>query len=277
MIEDFIAYQKTNRGLSETTLKEYFKDLKEFSKWLDESNSGKSVTTATQHETTAYVTAMAERGLKPTTIRRRMSAIRTFSRWLMMSEFRTDDYARYTQTPKVREQLPKLADVDMVRHYLEAPCLHAEEKILKAITALILTTGLRISEALSIDTKDIDKEHHTIKVTGKGGKERIVSYTEETGSYLNKMLGKRRGVIFAGWSALDIRTLMAHYIRKDGRGIHPHQLRHTFASIMVEGGCELPTLARILGHNDITTTQRYIHVSDRSAKQAVLQFAPSLA
>lgn len=276
MFIEFINYQRDVKGLQRSTLIEYTKSLTDFQTWFLDNIPGCRWNNVTLTVVNGYVADLSQRKIEPATIRARVSAIRTYSKWQYMTQQRTEDWARYAQTPKLRQKTMQIADLDVVRAYLQAVPTDADDRRLKAITALMLTTGLRISEALAVKTSDIDKAKKRIHIVGKGLKERYVYYQADTAAYLNKMLGRCSGLLFDGWTARDCRESMYQHMRAQGRGYHPHMLRHLFATTMIDEGVDLHTLADLLGHTTIKTTEKYLHTSSTRASQATAQGAPRL-
>ena len=264
MIQEFIDYQQTNKGLSEQTLNGYSKDLKHFARWARPQGLRWSVLTPADLD--RYVAEEKEQGYKPRTIKKRVEVVRLLLEFCRHRGYLTENVARYTQTPRWGQELPKAADKTQVLAYLSQPAETREAVIIHIVAGLILETGMRIGEVLDMRGEDIDTAAHTIFVRGKGAKERIVIYGKLSEGWC-KMMAKRSGAIFGEFSDIQIRYMMY----REMPTVHPHALRHTFAMTQLEEGMRLTTLAGLLGHKNTATTQIYAQATLTSAKREYKQ------
>ena len=263
----WVNHLLTTRRLSERTVQEYEKDLNNFRKWMSQYKTKVEDEWISSTMIQGYINELTKRGTQASTIKRIVCSLRSYFTYLVKQGKRPQDPTKGIDTPVLRNKLTEIADINKLRDYLSKPAAHKEDYLLQAITSLLTTTGLRISEALSITREDINKEDRSIKIHGKGQRERYVYYDETTRNKLNAWVKVRNdGEIFQGWTDRDIRDLMKAKLPKSERAIHPHTLRHTFATEVYNKGCDLETLKAMLGHAQSKTTERYVHVAKERAQ-----------
>ncbi len=251
-------YQKKVKNLSNGTIKTYHDDLQDFVTWAQAHNLTWRTTSKADIE--AYQMSMAEAGLKPATRAKRTSTLRNIFRYMQHRGLRADNPAQYAQAPKIAKTMPEMAKMEDIRAYLAAPTTTRREEEMKALVALLVSTGLRIEEALNIKAWDINKEERSIKVTGKGSKDRKVFYTGTAAAYLNAYARGHRDYIFEHREQEEVRMTMIETTGKYIERAHPHMFRHTYATIMLARGCDIKILATLLGHESVKTTERYAKV-----------------
>lgn len=268
----FLAWCRQNKGLQESTCEQYAQDIEALTAWMSQVESGRTMRlewlNADIIETWAKQ-MMAQRH-SANTVNRRMSTMSQLGAWLKKTK-RTEQNPMDGMTrPKRAKTLPKPADGALVGAYLRREASSTQDRQLQALVALMMQTGVRISEALGLEFADIDKQEHALTIRGKGAKERRVYYTRETAEKLNlwaQERSERRGRVFT-MSYWDAYSQLRDKLRTGDRGITPHQLRHAFATRQLEKGTDMMTLANMMGHEDIATTRRYIRVSDNRQRQA---------
>lgn len=253
MVQEFLNYQATNKGLAEETIYGYQKDLKAFIGWAQPKGLRWSTITPTDME--AYVQDERERGMMPATIKKRIEVVRLIFSWAQHRGMLTANPAQYTQAPKAAKTLRQAADAKQLEDYMQSPSLTRDAYLIHAVVAIIYETGIRIGELLKIEGKDIDPDQRAIKIHGKGANERIVYYGERSAKYLQAM-SYRRGRCLEETDA-EIRCKMA----KEIRGCHPHAIRHTFACRMLNAGMPLKTLSTLMGHEHEATTEIYARMA----------------
>lgn len=265
MIKEFLDFQRTNKGLRDESVQGYGKELKAFVRWALEKKLRWSELTAADMD--EYVRSESERGMKPRTIKKRVEVVRLLLTWAVRTGQLTTNAAQYTQVPKVREELPKAADGEQVRAYLEQRAMSKRSYEIHAITAIIYETGLRLGEVLQLHSSDIDTKTQSIRVNdGKGGNQRIVYYSKYTAQYADE-LTKRGGTVF-DMSDIDVRYSMYHELP----GVHPHAIRHLFATEQLEKGMDLKNLSYLMGHKHVSTTEIYAKVNPTVARQQYFNF-----
>lgn len=265
-----------SRRMSERTSSEYLKDVQEFEKWKRQYITKVALKDTSREMIIGYVAAMGARNLSTATIKRRVSSLSSLFAYMMQVGVMENNPTTGIELPRLQQRLPRPAQLATIQKYLQTPCESDGDKMLHAVVALMTCTGIRISECLSIDTHDVKPQEMAILIHGKGAKERYVYYDQSTREHLNNFSKGKKGRIFEGWSDRDVRDLMQYYIREDGRGIHPHQLRHTFATECLNNGADLPTIAALLGHAHTTTTERYTHIAHARQKAVAQQYRPTL-
>ncbi|MBK9262565.1 MAG: tyrosine recombinase XerC [Polyangiaceae bacterium] len=219
----------------------------------------------------------------PPSIGRKVAAIRTFLHFLEVRGEITTNPAAALELPKVRRPLPTFVNVDAAAEIVEAPDEStAEGQRDRAMLEVMYGSGLRVSELVGLDVGDveIDADGGRARVIGKGRKERIVPFGSHARSALLRWLGCREELRHPKTGAIDERALFVsrlgkrigvrqvqHLVRRYGAlgagraDMHPHALRHTFATHLLDGGADLRAIQRMLGHASLSTTQRYTHVS----------------
>lgn len=259
MVNEFLEYQRKVKGLSAGTCEEYRKDLRA---WIAFAKSkGLTWSRTSKHDVDDWTRAMVEDGLKPRTIKKRVAVLRCIYRWMVHEGMLEVNPATYCQTPKVAETLPQTVEVIDVERYLNAPVTSVNDRMMKLLTALLLESGLRISEALDLRWSDVNLERRSIRIKGKGGKERFAFFGERTVKQLSRVSRMGGECKVFEWSDIDARYLMYETLGRYCKGVHPHLLRHTFASTMVSKGMPIKQLSVLMGHKHVETTEIYTHVS----------------
>ena len=254
MINEYIKYLTDGRGYSPLTAKAYEDDLRDFTRYAKTIDAGITWGRVTQGFIQSYVYTLHEAGAAAATIKRRVSALRGFYRWAMLRSLCNGNPARYVSTPKAGERLPQTLREKSVRAAMERA-----DGTTRVIILLIVKTGLRLQELLDLDTNNFDTQTLSARVVGKGNKERTIYYDADTLQAVREYSGGRRGKLFAGLSQLDVRKAVSAAFAGTGETASPHRLRHTFATAMVESGCNVEALRQLMGHKDINTTQKYLH------------------
>lgn len=292
LIEAFIDSLRYERALSERTIEEYRSDLKAFEaffKSLDGDLTWNSVDTDVARE---WVVDMMERGNKASSVQRRLSALRTFYRYLMKHELVEHDPVRNLVSPKKERPLPAFIRDDEMQRLLDQDGMFAETfegRRDRLIIELFYETGLRLSELTGLDFDSVDLAAQTIRVHGKGNKERLVPFGERLLHIINIYIGERK-MLPAGASAMAFfvtakgERLAGPQVRKMVReklGLvtmqrkrSPHVLRHTFATTMLNHAADLQTVKELLGHERLQTTEIYTHTTFEELKQVYAHAHP---
>jgi site-specific recombinase XerD len=258
--------------LAASTRRSYGFDLRDFAGWLEQRGEG--LDDIDVRVLAAYVTELGRRRpkLAPASIARRISTIRSFLRFTLGA-------ARVPETPfapRTAQRLPEAPKAEEVDRLLEL--IQGEEPLAlrnRALLELVYSAGLRSAEAVGLDLGDVDFEQELVLVRGKGGKERAVPLGEEASYHLRRYLRDARPGLASG--ANDAVFLSARGRRLDTSSVrrmlpHPHRLRHSFATHLLEGGADLRTIQELLGHSSLSTTQIYSHV-DAKRLRKVYDFA----
>jgi len=242
---------------------------------------------------TAHLAALRARGLAPATVERKAAAIKSFHRFLVREGITENHPTSRLQLPKVPERLPDALSIDQAEALLSQPFPDGPVGLRdRAILEVLYGCGLRASELVGLDTADVDLEAGLVRVLGKGSKERLVpvggmallaleAYMRAGRPYLRSQrsasasgpavfLNTRSGRL----TRQSIHRLVHRYGAKVGLDLHPHTLRHSYATHMLEGGADLRALQEMLGHSDISTTQVYTHVDRRHVREEYLSTHP---
>jgi integrase/recombinase XerC len=269
-----MRYLRYERRMSLNTEQNYRRDLNALMRYLaDEALPGwEAVDT---YHIRAFASWCHRRGLAATSIQRRLSALRGFFSFLIRENVIEANPARDVPSPKGPSRLPKTLDVDQLARLLE---LEGDEPLVvrdRAIMELFYSSGLRLSELTTLNAPDLDLAEGMVRVTGKGGKERVVPVGRKAREALTRWLGARTGLLrgqdeealFVSrlgrrLSTRSVQTRVRQWARQLGMAgnVHPHQLRHSFATHLLESSGDLRAVQELLGHANIGTTQIYTHL-----------------
>lgn len=270
MIKEYLTYIKEVRNLSDATIEGYGKDLKEFVIWAQAN--GLRWSTLREQDCDIWLMDMQRRGLKAATRNRRLSALRQLLTWAHNKGILQINAARFCQSAKKEETLRETLDIEAIDLYLANYQPSTEAFIAALLISMMLETGLRISEAINVRSEDIDPHLQRIKVTGKGRKERFVFYGERTKKMLSFFLSGVDGRLLPEWEPQDFREIIERELYPYVGKMTPHQLRHTFATKMLNNGMPITTLSSLLGHKKIETTQIYAKVATSTTEREYNQF-----
>jgi integrase/recombinase XerC len=290
IFERYIQYLEAEKGASHYTVRNYRADLAGFFKFLTE----KGLTMLDQvdrHILREYLSYLVDEGVVKASIARKLSAIRSFFRYLVREGIIPKNPIEQVSSPKLDKRLPSFLTLEEVERLLSAPDLSTPlGQRDRALLELLYASGLRVSELVGLTLEQIDLETNEIRVLGKGSKERVVLMglpaVEALKNYLeqgrNQLLGKKRSqALFLnryGQPLLErsVQRLLNQYAKKAGIGkrVHPHLLRHTFATHMLDGGADLRVVQELLGHARLTSTQIYTHVTKGQARKVYLSAHP---
>jgi len=272
-LEGFLALLAARRA--PRTVEAYRRDLEAVAAAL-----GNPVAEATLDDLEGHLAALRAQGLAATTIARRVAALRSFYKHLQLLGSREDNPAAELTLPRRARTLPRTLSPAEAERLVEAAA-GARPRDLRdrALVELLYGAGLRISEALGLERADVDLDNRLLRALGKGDKERIVPmgrpavdaltrYLARGRPYLERrprpelFLNARGGPLTRSGAFLILR-LLAERAGLEPERIHPHLLRHSFATHLLEGGADLRSVQEMLGHADLSTTELYTHVSDR--------------
>ena len=283
-VDGFLAL--ANARLAPRTVEAYRRDLADLSAWL-----GRSPADASQDELAAYVASLRAAGRAATTIARRIAAVRSFYRHQTLIGARGDNPAAELELPRRRRTLPRTLSPGEVERLIDAATgTGARAMRDRALVELLYGAGLRVSEAVGLDRGGVDLEQRLVRCLGKGSKERIVPIGREAVESLRRYLAHGRpfldkrhrrelflnaqgGALTRAGAFLILRKLAAAAGLEPER-VHPHLLRHSFATHLLEGGADLRSFQEMLGHADLSTTERYTHVSDKRRRDLYFQAHP---
>lgn len=285
LVVDFIRYLELEKNYALNTRLAYERDLKEFHSFLQENFPGKEsdAVAVKEADVTAYVYWL-HGGQKKITVARKLSSIRSFFRFLARKGLIEKNPAELVPTPKVEKTLPPVLTVDEAQTLVESPLSAETRTALRdlAILEVLYSAGIRVSELTGLDMKDIDLSSGTVRVLGKGSKERIAYLGEQAIESLKAYINKERtdagpdAPIFLGnpggtrVSPRTVQRLVRKYVLLSGldKTPTPHALRHTFATHLLDAGVDLRSIQEMLGHSKLSTTQRYTRVGMDSMMKA---------
>lgn len=262
-------YLTIEKGLSEKSIQAYMRDYFEYINFL-ESNFGKKPEESDISCVKAFVFSLYKKN-KATSILRKLSSLRVFGKFLVREGTFKINIFEEIPLPKKSKYLPSFLTVDEAFNLIDG--INADNFIMarnKAIYDLLYSEGLRVSELTSLKLSQIDLKNSFIRVLGKGGKERIIPLGERAKENLIKYLELRKSVskveeeyIFLNKNGkkLSVRTIQRWLNRLSPKKITPHGLRHSFATHLLEGGADLRSIQELLGHESISTTQKYLHIN----------------
>ncbi len=283
VIEHIEAFAKSLTGVSPATASVYARDLNAFGEWATEAGVS-SITAIDRRVVRRYLAYLDQKQYARRTIARKMSAIRRFFRWARIDGLVDDDPTIGLSTPSARAHLPDiLTDRQLGELLGDDPSARAEaddesprRKRDDAVLELLYGSGLRVSEVCDLNSDSVDQQAGTVRVWGKGEKERIVPLSAPAIEAIAAHVEEQKGLdVEAGTGADGVTPLFVNQRgnrlgprdvrrildRRSPTPTHPHALRHTFATHLLDGGADLRTVQELLGHSDLSTTQIYTHVS----------------
>lgn len=304
LLEQFLTHIGVERGLAQSTVDAYASDLRRYLDWL-EARGVHGPAAVTRQDVEDYVADLDGAGESGRSKARRLASIHAFHRFALAQQAVASDVAATVKAPKGAGTLPDVLTVDEVARLLEAVpqpgstgVAGVEDAVLvrdRALLELMYATGARVSEIVGADIDDMDFDEHVIRVTGKGSKQRLVPVggyaCQALQRYLDEarpVLGRRkrsgsaeRRALFLNkrgcrlsrqsvWEVVKAAGERAHIAKP----LHPHTLRHSFATHLIQGGADVRTVQELLGHASVTTTQIYTHVSPESLIEAYLTAHP---
>ena len=283
-VEGFLALLAARRAPK--TVDAYRRDLRALGDWL-----GGPPSKATHDDLERWLAELRAAGLSPATIARRVAAVRSFFRHLVLLGARTDSPAAALELPRRRRKLPRTLSPAEAQRLIEAASGSTPRMMRdRALVELLYGAGLRVSEAVGLDRTGVDLEQRLVRCTGKGNKERVVPvgrhavealrrYLAHGRPYLDKrhrpelFLNAQGGGLTRAGAFLILRRLAGRAGLEPER-VHPHLLRHSFATHLLEGGADLRSVQEMLGHADLGTTELYTHVSDRRRRDVYFRSHP---
>ncbi|MBT3223794.1 MAG: tyrosine recombinase XerC [Proteobacteria bacterium] len=267
VFQRFFDHLRVERGFSEHSLRAYSGTVRRLSAHYD--SRGVDISTARRVDLRSFLFTVGQ-GRAPSTVARHIAAVRTFYRWLLREELISSSVAEDLQSPRPAHRLPHVMSVDAAQRLLDDLVLSPRDR---ALLEVMYGAGLRVGETVALNREDVDFEASMIKVRrGKGGKERRVpigpSGLNAIREWLDVAPAAEALFLNARNKRLGPRTVR-RIVRKAGleaqvSGLHPHALRHSYATHLLEGGADLRSIQELLGHANLSTTQRYTHVSIES-------------
>jgi integrase/recombinase XerD len=295
LVLDFLAYLEFERGLSRNTLEAYRSDLFQYGRFLAERGSDAVRAEAT--DISEFLTYLADGdgngrpGASPATIHRKAACLRSFYRHLRREGVRESDPTATVSGPRRGRKLPRVLNRAEVARLLEQPRGTAPTALRdRALLELMYACGLRASEAIGIEVSDLDLEVGVLRARGKGSKERVVPIGRAAAAAVRIYLERGRPALVHGGVVAHLfvnfrgepltRQGLYKIVRRHAASagladrMSPHTLRHTFATHLLAGGCDLRSVQEMLGHADVATTQLYTHLSSERLKDVYFKAHP---
>lgn len=273
-VDSFLHYLKEELNYSEYTIKNYQLDLTDFFKYVNASNI--DFLNIENIHVRGYLKYLDTCNLKNTTISRRISALRTFYNYLLEKGFVKNNIFLNVKNPKLEKKLPNYLNYTEMEELLASIDISNSEGLeRRLLIEMFYSTGCRVGEMVNVKISDIDFYNKTIKVMGKGSKERIVYYGDYASKYLEDYLKNkdRKGYLFTNKKGEKLTIEEVEYIVRDimkhisiKTHVTPHTLRHTFATHLLNNGADIRTVQELLGHANLSTTGIYTHVSSDRLK-----------
>lgn len=290
-LEKYRAYLQNERYYSPHTINNYTKDILEYLKYLEQDNI--TLTNTGLNLARNYAYTLANKNLKPTSINRKLSSIRNFYRFLITQEVVKSNPFDAIETIKIEKKLPNylyLDDLETLFNSIDQSTPLGVRNY--CLLELLYGTGIRVSELCNIKLHDIDFYNNNILITGKGNKQRYVPIHESLREVLITYLNFARNELLkdsdeivdnlfvnhrgGALTSRGVRDILKNLVNESGLNvkISPHVLRHSFATHMLDYGADLRSVQKLLGHENLSTTQIYTHVSKEKLKESYLQHHP---
>ena len=290
-IEDFLRYLVSTRGLSPRSVEAYRGDLSRYESFLAEYDAESE--TASVQDLRGFVARLSEEGAAASSANRALAALRGYYRWLVRYGFRKDDPSAASRNLRTGRTLPSFL---WEKEMAEFSSLPAKMGMLwpardEALILAVYSAGLRVSEAASLRISDLDADFSSATVVGKGDKERRVFFSDEARAAIAAYLPSRLSRLRSGGGKADalflnlrgnplgaagMRYIVGRYSDRSpfAKNIHPHSLRHSYATHLVNAGCDIRVVQELLGHASLSTTQRYAHVDMERLKRTYAKAHP---
>ena len=267
LTNNYLEYLKKIKNYSDHTCKAYESDLKQYVLYLNEFDSD-------SFDNKNFVNYLFEKGLAKSTINRKLPSINNFLEWASKIE-KNKSYYKF-ESLKTERKLPDILTSNYINTLInELPINTPKEVRNKAIVELLYSSGLRVSEVVNLKLNDL-KDNKSLRVVGKGRKVRILPVTDQAYNIIklwiknfrkNFLNDQDNNYLFLGVRGKQLSDREVRRIVKSSTGTFPHNLRHTFATHILDGGADLRVVQELLGHSDPTTTQLYTHVSKKKLQE----------
>lgn len=284
-VDAYMSSLRVERALAENTTAAYGRDLLQFGTWLEEHHRRTpTLADATTDDLREFLRLQTRNGASARTVARKLSSLRGFFRFLLDEDLLRDDPTENVCPPKIGRRLPAAAAEHELLRLLNQPDTTTLRGLRdRAMLSLTYAAGLRVSELTGLSVGEIDRRSGTVSTIGKGGKRRVVPVGHLTLEHIEEYLKAREShdqqsrslTLFCGPRGRPLtRQAFWKIVRRYGRAagvradLHPHSLRHSFASHLLSGGADLRSVQMLLGHVSIVTTEIYTHVSASHVRDA---------
>ena len=289
LIDEFKDYLKYQKNYSDNTIDGYIRDINEYNEFL---NSNKFKYDNVDYEICIkYLNFLNDNKLSKTSISRKLSSLRTFYKYLVLNKYVESNPFSLITSPKKDKRIPKFINYKNLEEIFNTPDLKTKEgQRERLILEILYSCGVRVSELVNIKLKDIDFNERTILIFGKGSKERIVRFGDYANEILNIYINDGRIKLLKGiesdylivgdkkenLTTRRIQQIIDDIIKKTSikLNITPHMFRHTFATHLLDNGCELLAVQELLGHESLSSTEVYTHVSNEHLREVFVKCHP---
>jgi integrase/recombinase XerD len=289
IVKDYVSYLAGEKGFSENTIDAYEGDIKQFRDFLDAQD--RRIDEVREEDITSYVQHLGKPGIASTTLSRKISSLKSFFKFLIEEQIVNEDPTVIIDPPHIVRKLPSVLETNEVERILEQPDLDDPLGLRdRAALELLYACGLRISELLSLKIENIDFNEGFLICYGKGEKERVIPIGKYAMDFTIRYLakgrsaldcGKANGILFLSrrgnkMSRMGFWKRFRSYCMRAGipKKVTPHTFRHSFATHLLEGGADLRVVQTLLGHNDISTTQIYTHITKDYLRRVIHDYHP---
>ncbi len=288
-VNDFLKHLENVKRFSDKTIVSYRNDLNQFFSYIKEREGIVNVEGISRINIREFISSLMKYGFDRSSANRKLSAIKSFFSYLTESKIVEKNPVILIKAPKTDKKLPNYLTVDEVNRLMELPNLDKWTGLRdRAILELLYSTGMRASELINLNVDQIDFENETVKLFGKGKKERIVPFNQNAKRSLMNYLKERNKIAKSREKALILNKngdrlsqrslvrIVKYYINMvaPGKKASPHVLRHTFATHLLDNGADLRAVQALLGHSSLGTTQIYTHVTKSRLKKIYNQAHP---
>ena len=288
-INNFIEYLKYQRNYSDFTCNNYKKDLNEYNSFI--LNNKINYKNMDYNDAKEYVIYLNKKNDAKSTISRKLSSLRTFYKYLVLNNKVKSNPFLLVSSPKKEKRIPKFINYNNMEEILNVPNIKTKEgKRERVILEVLYASGVRVSELVNIKLKDIDFSNKNILIFGKGSKERLVSFGDYALEYINLYLKEGRNLLLDGvksdylivgkksekLTTRRVEQIIDDIIKRTSikLNITPHMFRHTFATHLLDNGCDLLVVQELLGHASLSSTEIYTHVSNEHLREVYLKCHP---
>lgn len=286
LVREYILYIKVEKGLAKNSIEAYGRDLAKLSAWAEKN--GLEIAALSQADLREWLTDLLRTELSSNSKRRFMSALRGFYKFLVFEGHIKKSPAENLLTPKKTEYLPNFLNREQIESLLDAPDVSTESGLReRAIMELMYACGLRVSEVVNLQLRNIDVDAGILTCTGKGSKTRRIPIGSSAVEWMKGYLAARRkmdnveaGNLFVNSAGRPLNRQMIHkfikaYAEECGiPNVSPHTIRHSFATHLVQNRADIRSVQEMLGHADISTTQLYTHITSPHLKRSYEKFHP---
>jgi len=285
LIREYLNYLAVEKGLAANSLAAYGRDLREMAEWV--AKNGLVIDSLKPEDIREWLIDLSRKGISQRTKRRKISSIRGFFKFALAEGHIDTDPSETIESPQIGQYIPAFLSVEDIEMLFSVPETDTDKGILdRALLELMYSSGLRVSEVISLRLSDVDTETRVLTCTGKGSKTRKVPVGSAAVEWLNLYLPVRRSLettsdlLFVSNTGRPLTRQYVHKMIREYAGqcgltnVSPHTLRHSFATHLIQNNADIRSVQQMLGHADISTTQIYTHITSEHLKRAYERFHP---